>query len=287
MSSYKKGNIVKPRDDVFVNFIHERVNLAVTKYCNASPRAPSWSVGKLEFYCDRNSCYNMIFDFDPNRPVFIQADKKGYGNIFTGMALHEVIEILPYQEVHMEFEGIGGHFDDLSACGRWLVDKKTLTKVENWTNKYLPRENHCRQITFYRVLAHFGTLLEDIVDREGNVVEFEGRKMVAGEKPKFNIKKAHIVYMPMNAANDVRVAELESKWLDIPIQAAAQMLLSKKDRVEEHMIADTLPDRAVSYECGYCRWYAKCWNTGDYDKEMPEYLDAKLQTMSTMGGGGG
>ena len=133
MSSWKKkGNIVKPRDDPFVNFIHERVNLAVAKFCNASPRAPSWSVGKLEFYCDRNSYYNMVYDFDPNRPMYIQADKTGYGNIFTGMALHEVVEILPYQEVHMEFEEIGGHFDDLSACGRWLIDKKTLTKVENY-----------------------------------------------------------------------------------------------------------------------------------------------------------
>jgi len=283
---YKENLIIDPKDDLFANFIHERVNLAITKYCNSSPRGPSWSVGKLEFYCDRNSLYNMIFDFDPNRPNYFKANKDGYGNIFSGMVLHDVIPILDYQEVNMEFEEIGGHFDDLSACGRWLVDKKTLTKVENWTNQYLPRESHCRQITFYRVLAHFGTLKEPILDKDGEVVVFNGVEMAAGAKPKFNIKKAHIVYMPMNAANDVRVADLNKKWMDIPIQAAAQMLLGKKDRVEEHMLAGTFPERAVSYECKYCQWYADCWNTGDYDKSIPEYLDIKLQTMSSLGGGG-
>lgn len=277
--------VIESRDDPFANFIHERVNLCMTKFCNRSPRAPGWSVGKLEFYCDRNSLYNMIYDFDPDRPQYIEADKRGYANIFSGMLIHEIVDILDYQEVYMEFEEIGGHFDDLSACGSWLIDKKTLAEVENWTKNYLPYEGHQRQISFYRVLAHFGVLKEDVLTKDGEIATYNGIELVAGVRPRFNIKKANIVYMPMNKVSDLYVTDPEQKWLSIPVQAAAQMLLDKKDRVEEHMVNGTLPERAEGYECKICRWYGKCHNTGDYDKTMPEYLIARLQSMSTIGGG--
>lgn len=287
-SKYKEDRTIKPREDVFSNFIHEKVNLQVNKHCNDSPRAPSWSVGKLEFYCDRNSYYNMLYDFDPNRPYYFRGGKKNYGNIFAGRSIHEKIAILPFQEVYMEFEGIGGHFDDLSSCGTWLIDKKTLDNVENWTNYYIPRESHCRQVTFYRVLAHYGTLKEDVLDINGEVAYCNGIKLEVGVKPKFNIKKAHIVYMPMNNVNDVRVTEPDRQWLDIPVQGAASMLLGKKDRVEEAMLSGVPPSRAISFECDYCHWYDTCFNTGDdYDKDVPEHIKAKLETSLTLGGGGG
>jgi hypothetical protein len=276
--------IVQPKDNIFAAFVHERVHLAIAEYCNESPRFPSYSVGKLEFYCDRNGCFNMLYDFDPNRPMYIRGNKKSYSNFFTGMLIHEKLRILDYQEVHMELDGVGGHFDDLSACGRWLIDKKTLVDVLNWTNKYLPREMHCRQITFYRALAHFGTLVED-VEIDGEVQMFNDEPLVAGHKPQFNIKKVNIVYLPMNDVADPRYAEVDRKWMDMPVQAAAKMLLDKKDRIDSHMTNGTLPERSPSYECGYCRWYDDCYNTGKYEVNIPDYLAAKLDTMPTLGGG--
>lgn len=277
--------IIEPQDDPFASFLHERVNLAVAGYCNSSPRSPAYSVGKLEFYCDRNGCYNMLYDFDPNRPTFIRGNKDSYSNFFAGMLIHDKLPILDYQEVHMELDGIGAHFDELSACGRWLVDKKTLHDVQGWTNKYLPREMHERQITFYRAIAHYGSLVSDVVVN-GEVQLYKGQPLIAGFKPQFNIKLVHLLYMPMNDVTDVRVAVPDRKWTDMPPQAAAKMLLSKKDRIDSHLTNGTLSDRCPSYECKYCRYYDECYNTGSYDVEMPEYLLAKLDTMPGLGGGG-
>jgi hypothetical protein len=276
--------IVQPEDNMFAAFLHERVHLAVAEYCNGSPRSPSYSVGKLEFYCDRNGCFNMIYDFDPNRPMYIRGNRDSYSNFFAGMLIHDKLPILDYQEVHMELNGVGAHFDDLSACGRWLLDKKTLSDVQNWTNNYLPRTSHCRQITFYRAIAHFGTLLEN-VEIDGEVQMFNDESLVVGHKPKFNIKKVNILYMPMNDVTDVRVAELPRKWTDMPVQAAAKMLLDKKDKIDAHMMNGTLPERSPSYECKYCRWYDDCYNSGKYEVEIPDYLQAKLSSMPTVGGG--
>jgi hypothetical protein len=276
--------VIQPQDDPFANFLHERVNLAVAQYCNQSPRAPAYSVGKLEFHCERNGCYNMLYDFDPNRASFIRGNRDSYSNFFAGMLIHEMMPILDYQEVHMELDGVGAHFDDLSACGRWLVDKKTLSDVQGWTNKYLPREFHERQITYYRAVAHFGSLLSD-VKIDGEVQKFKDEPLVVGFKPRFNIKQAHILYMPMNDVTDARVALPDRKWLDVPPQAAAKMLLNKRDRIDSHMTNGTLPARDCTYECKYCRWYDECFNTGGHDVQMPEYLLAKLDTMPSLGGG--
>jgi len=264
---------------MFANWIHERVNLSVGKFCNSSPRAPSFSVGKLEFSCDKNSYYNMVYDFDPNRPDFIRANKDGYSRIFVGMALHDVVHVLPLQEVHMEYDGIGAHLDDLSLCGRMLVDKKFLSKVEGWTNKYLPRSMHSRQISFYRAVAKYGTLLSDVVV-DGKVL-FE-----AGETPGWNVKKVYIVYMPMSDPLDVRVAVPPNRWLNMPVKGCANKLLEKKDTVEEHMLNNTVPLRSYSFECTYCRWYDKCHNMDvDYDEPMPDYLLHKLDILPSLGGG--
>jgi hypothetical protein len=129
-------------------------------------------------------------------------------------------------------------------------------------------------------------LKEDVLTKNGDIAIYNGIELRTGVRPKFNIKKASIVYMPMNAVNEVMYTEPERKWLDIPVQAAAQMLLGKKDRIEEHMVNGTLPERCEGFECKYCHWYKDCHNTGDYDKTMPDYLIAKLRSMSTLGGGG-
>ena len=275
--------LLEPQDSIYAAFLHERVNLAVAEYCNGSPRSPSFSVGKLEFACDRNGCFNMLYDFDPNRPMYIRGNKQSYSNFFAGMAIHDLLKILDYQEVNMELDGIGGHFDEFSACGRWLVDKKTLFDVQYWTNNYLPRETHCRQITFYRALAHYGTLVEDVVV-DGEIQMFEDEPLVVGRKPKFNIKKAHLMYMPMNQVTDLRVFAPDLKWLNMPPQAAAKILIEKKDNINTHMTEGTFPARSPSYECTYCRWYDDCYNTGNQGAEIPDYLDAKLSALPTLGG---
>ena len=277
--------VVSPHDNAFVEWLTNRAHVCVSEYVNASPRNPSWSVGKLEFACDRNSLYNMLYDFDPNRPMYIRGNMDTYANFFAGMLIHEKMPLLDYQEVYMELDGIGGHFDDLSACGRWLVDKKTLSKVENWTNKYLPRENHCRQLTFYRAIAHYGELLEEIrVDDK--VAYHDAEPLVVGHKPKWNIKQMHIAYMPMNNVPDVRIAEPPQKWIDIPIRAAAKMLLRKKDDVTAHMDNGTLPLRRHGYECKYCNHYSECHNAGEDCIQLPDHLLGSLETMPMLGGGG-
>lgn len=270
--------VLRPEDDIFAEYIHERVHKAVVDYCNRYPRGPSFSVSKMKNYCDRNTYYNMIYDFDPDRPDHIRADRAGYARMFTGMALHDVMKILPLQEVNMEFDGIGAHIDDLSLDGQLLIDKKFLSKVEGYTNKYLPRIWDVRQTAFYRAIAKYGTLLKDVV-YNGEVLH------EAGTKPGWNVKKVYIVYMPMNSPTDVRVAEPSKEWSNISSDAMLKMLLKKKDIVEAHLIEGTPPSRKVSdFECNYCKWYDICFST-DIEEEMSEYLQIKLNTSKTLGGG--
>lgn len=270
--------VLKPTEDIFAEFIHERVHKAVAKYCNKSPRLPSFSVGKMKAYCDRNTYYNMLYDFDPDRPQHIRADRAGYARMFTGMVLHDAMPILPLQEVNMEFDGIGAHIDDLSIDGQMLLDKKFLSKVEGWTDKYLPRVWDVRQTAFYRAIAKYGTLLNDVV-HDGKVL------YNAGTKPGWNVKKVFIVYMPMNDPTDVRVAEPPKEWMNISAEAVLKTLLKKKDIVEAHMIEGTPPPRKVGdFECNYCQWYDICFNTED-DDDVAEYVQVKLDTSPTLGGG--
>lgn len=270
--------VIRPEEDIFAEHIHERVHRAVANYCNRHPRTPSFSVGKMKNSCDRNTYYNMLYDFDPDRPEHIQADRAGYARMFTGMVLHDAISILPLQEVNLEFDGIGAHIDDLSLDGQLLLDKKFLSKVENWTDKYLPRTWDVRQTAYYRALAKYGTLLTDVV-HDGKVLYH------AGEKPEWNVKKVYIVYMPMFDPTDVRVTEPPKEWSNVSAEAVLKGLLRKKDIVESHLIEGTPPDRKVSdFECSYCQWYAKCFNAED-SEAMSEYLQIKLDTAATMGGG--
>lgn len=251
MKQTVNGTVYDPEDDPLIQWMYRRLQLAVAKYVNSSPRKPAWSVGKLEFDCIRNGYCNMKYDFDPERPTYFRAGLEGYENVFAGRLLHEELKILPIQELHVtvydDEEGeyvMFGHIDDIYYDGKVLLDKKTLKKVESYTKNYLPRTMHCRQTNYYRALVKNGIAAEDILDVTGFPV------VDKGDPIDWDIKRQIILYMSMNAVlTKCFWAEPSSEWLGTPTRAVFRNLLEKRRTIKECLEDDTIPLPEPGWEC--------------------------------------
>ena len=274
------GVIYKPEDDDLVEWLNRRLQLAVAKYVNASPRSPAWSVGKLEFDCLRNGFCNMKYDFDPERPTYFRAGIEGHENVFSGMLIHEYLPILPIQELHAtvydDEEGeyvMFGHIDDIYYDGKVLLDKKTLKNVQSYTGRYLPRTMHCRQTNYYRGLIKYGIAAEDVIDVGGFTV------IDKGDPINWDVKRQIILYMSMNAILTKNFfTEPNREWLGIPTRVCFRELMEKRRKIKEHLEDDTIPTPQTGYECNYCRWADFCLNRDDHDDfTMPHEMAQILE----------
>jgi hypothetical protein len=273
------GVVYEPEDDALYQWIYRRLQLAVAKYVNSSPRHPAWSVGKLEFACTRNGFCNMKYDFDPERPSYTRANIEGYENIFSGQILHEKLPILPIQELHVvvhdDEEGedvMFGHIDDIYYDGKILLDKKTLKTVLNYTKDYLPRSMHCRQTNYYRGIVKNGFAAEDIHDVLGFVV------LEKGDPINWDIKKQIILYLSMSAVLTKKfITEPSREWLDIPTRVCFKELMDKRRFIKQCLEDDSIPMPEPGWECNYCAWWDFCVNKDDYDDfTMPHEMETIL-----------
>ena len=275
--------VIKPEDDPVVEWVHRRVQLCVAEYVNASPRPPSWSVGKLEFACIRNGYYNMKYDFDPERPAYTRGGRSTYGNFFVGRLVHENIKILPIQEMHIVVKDdagrdlMFGHLDEVYYDGSILIDKKTLMDVKSYTASQLPRTIHCRQINYYRGLLKYGFAAEDIKDVYGFVIVEKGAKV------NWDVKRELLVYIPAGDLLSIMVAEPDRSWTDIPTRECLREVLRKRDAIEVCLSAGTPTRPSTSWECAYCSWYDICINEdepGNYN--LPEDTVTHLQSLPAL-----
>lgn len=274
------GVVYKPEDDILYQWIYRRLQLAVAKYVNSSPRGPAWSVGKLEFDCTRNSFCNMRYDFDPERPTYVRANLEGYENFFSGEIIHEKLPILPIQEMHVKVhdneEGediMFGHIDDIFYDGKILLDKKTLRDVKGYTANYLPRTMHCRQTNYYRGIVKYGIAADEILDTSGFVV------LDKDEPVNWDIKKQIILYMAMNAVlTKSFITEPSDAWLSISTRVCFNDLLAKRRYIKQCLQDDNIPPPMPGWECQYCAWWDFCANADDYDDyTMPHEMETILE----------
>ena len=183
------------------------------------------SVTQLSFPCIRRAVLEML---SPRKEI----DPEGLIRTWIGRKLHESSVLGGRNEVEVQWGGIFGRVDEYSPESGVVLEKKTTRYIPAE-----PRENHVRQVEYYKVL----------LERNGMAVS-----------------SAYILYIDVNDAY-VRVFPVEMR----PAEEVEAEMLERKEKILECVAMNILPPRDVGFweeksrktYCSYCRYFALCFGS--------------------------
>jgi CRISPR/Cas system-associated exonuclease Cas4 (RecB family) len=218
--------------------IIDKFKKAVIKKATSGIRSDNIHVTSLTSPCLRRTYYSR--KFPKKEPTFEEAGILLFGTmVHENIALDKVTELKLCADIRNKtpihpskinkenlYDCIEGSMDDLMEIDGtvYILDKKTFSSKKNWIPKE-PNSDYVMQINIYSMLTKYCYNMD--------------------------IKKGAILYMD----TATRFAELRCFTFDLnDIELTRQQMLEKLDELKK----DKMPNRYISWRCGYCSFSDIC-----------------------------
>jgi len=180
-------------------------------------------VTDLVYNCIRRAYYSKKYGFTSDEDIS-GFDEQSMLTLWIGKKLHE-IKLSDKHEFEIEFEGIKGSIDEILHIGDELIilDKKTTRKIPS-----SPYEHHIRQIEYYAAMYY---AIYGIDVRYGAVLYID----VAN-------KKSVVHVFTLSGDKEQILKEM----------------IEKKEKLEDAIKNNKVPEAKVSWLCDYCGHFERC-----------------------------
>lgn len=255
--------------DPFSNYIYQKHLEALMNRFKKEKRFPCYSVGKLVYACNRRNFYGIKDMFDGIEKDF---DRESLIRMTMGQIMHDSFELSEKAEWHLVYNDIYGHVDEYFPDTKILIEKKTtMNEIPSWKQtlnksggdrfRYLPGEEWENQLRYYYLLIQKGKEV-----KTGNPANPDNDKMV---------RRIYVLYYSMDVDTMlypfiVPVPMNSDKW---DLAYIEEEIMAKKQEIEDHLLAETVPDRYMSpFKCPYCPYMVRCFYKDSVGAEVPEAI---------------
>jgi len=269
--------------DPFSNYIYQKQLEGLMARFKKETRFPCYSVGKLTYACNRRNFYGVKDMFDG---VFQDFDREGIVRMTMGQIMHDSFELSPKAEWHLAYNDIYGHIDEYFPDTKILMEKKTtMNEIKQWKQtlnkaggdrfRYLPGEEWENQLRYYYLLIQKGKEVH---------TDDKGKKFVsdvlANPKKELMVRRTYVLYYCSTDIDSI----LQPFIIPVPMNAdkwnldfIEEELFSKKQEIEDHLLAKSVPARYMSpFKCPYCPYMLRCFHTDTDDEEIPADIKQRL-----------